>query len=424
MNSNLDVTTAEKVYLCELAKKQLEYANLPIMEKRRKRWYKHNALQGEQPMVVMEHGGFKDKLLPPSRCQSPLAKLIEEQLLLNIINHELINDDKVIPAFFSVYWQINFKLFDIDIELTHVKDQTGEEHGYKWQHPISSLDNGLPDLKRSTWGVDREQTLATKTAVEEIIGDIMPIKIKNNSLIWFFTPTCKIVQLMGMEAMLFAMMDNPTQFTELFGKVTDDLLSFVNWQERAGLLTLNNENDYAGAGSFGFTHELPTSESKTSGQVTLKDLWVNTNSQESVSISPEMYKEFIFPNYMGIAEKFGLVYYGCCEPVHDIWDSCVSKLPNLRKVSVSAWCNEEFIGPKLAGSNVIYSRKPSPNFIAVDKVFNETAFSNHIAHTLKSAKGCTLEIIFRDIMTLMDEPERPGKAVQIVRDQIDKLWGK
>ncbi|MCF6175133.1 MAG: hypothetical protein L3J71_05165 [Victivallaceae bacterium] len=424
MNNNLHVTTEEKVYLRELAKKHHGYANAPIMEERRKLWYKHNALQGERPMVVMEHGGFQQDIMPPLRCLSPVAVMIETQLLMAIINYEMINDDKVISPFFTVYWQISFSLFDMTIELKHAADSDGRERGYGWEPPISDLAHGLPTLKPSTWQVDREQTLATKVAVEEIIGDIMPVKIKNNTLQWFFGLSCSVVKLMGMENMLFAMLDTPAEFTELMSRIANDHLAFVRWQEQEDLLTLNNENDYAGAGSFGFTNELPTAECKASGNVTMKDLWLNTNSQESVGISPDMYEALIFPHYIDIAEHFGLVYYGCCEPVHDIWDSCISQLPNLRKVSVSAWCNEEIIGPKLAGSNVIYSRKPSPNFIAVDQVFNETVFSDHIAHTLKSAKGCTLEIIFRDIMTLVGDRTRPGKAVQIVRDQIDKLWGK
>ena len=423
MNNDLRVTQEERHYLRELAKKQYGYAHDPVMNERRKLWYKHNSMQGERPMVVMEHGGFKDKILPHSHCQSPLAKLIEEQLMMNIINHELINDDKIVPDFFRVYWQVGFKLFDMDIAMTHATDQAGEEHGYGWEAPISDLSNGLPDLKPSTWWVKRESTMATKIAIEEIIGDIMPVIIENGSLQWFCCLSRNVVLLMGMENMLFAMLDNPEEFTQLMGRITHDQLAYIRWQEQEGLLTLNNANHYTGAGSLGFTNELPSAASRTSGKVTMKDIWVNTNSQESVGISPEMYEEFIFPHYMDLAENFGLVYYGCCEPVHDIWDQCVSKLPNLRKVSISAWCNEEIIGPKLASGNVIYSRKPSPNFIAVDKVFNETAFSEHIAHTLKSAKGCTLEIIFRDIMTLMNEPERPGRAVQIVRDQIDKHWG-
>jgi len=35
-------------------------------------------------------------------------------------------------------------------------------------------------------------------------------------------------------------------------------------------------------------------------------------------------------------EKFGLVYYGCCEPLDGKID-IVREIPNLRKISMSPW---------------------------------------------------------------------------------------
>jgi hypothetical protein len=134
-----------------------------------------------------------------------------------------------------------------------------------------------------------------------------------------------------------------------------------------------------------------------------------------------MYKDCVFPHYQRLAEEFGLVYYGCCEPVHDIWDNCVSKLPNLRKVSISPWCDEKFMGQKLRNSKVIYSRKPSPNFIGIDK-FDKHGYLEHLKSTLKAAKDCTLEIIHRDIYTLDGDKEKPSRAIKLARRIIDDKW--
>jgi hypothetical protein len=135
-----------------------------------------------------------------------------------------------------------------------------------------------------------------------------------------------------------------------------------------------------------------------------------------------MFEEFIFPSCLEIAKRFGLVYYGCCESVHAVWDRCLSRLPGLRKVSVSAWCDEEFMGRALAGSKVIYSRKPSPNFLGVGKEFDEIGFTQHLERSLAAAQGCTLEMIFRDVYTLSEDLTKPGRAVRIARDLIDKNW--
>ena len=99
---------------------------------------------------------------------------------------------------------------------------------------------------------------------------------------------------------------------------------------------LNNGNQVAGAGSYGFTDELPGNGRSGSDRITTGDLWANFNAQSVIGISPQMYGEFFFPCYRELAEMFGLTYYGCCEPVHAIWDDWISRLPRLRKVSVSA----------------------------------------------------------------------------------------
>ena len=48
MSEQLTMTAEERHYLRELARKQAEYAALPLMEQRKKLWYAHNALRGER----------------------------------------------------------------------------------------------------------------------------------------------------------------------------------------------------------------------------------------------------------------------------------------------------------------------------------------------------------------------------------------
>jgi hypothetical protein len=43
--------------------------------------------------------------------------------------------------------------------------------------------------------------------------------------------------------------------------------------------------------------------------------------------------------------------------------------------------------------------------------------------TLDAAKGCHTEIIFHDIYNLEGNQTKPGQAVKITRDLIDKFWG-
>lgn len=412
----------ERNYLRELANKYLEYASLPVMEERKKLWYDHNSLKGSRPIIVMEIDTFIDDFLPALFCESRAAREIERNLMNSIRNFDLINDDKVISPYYTIYWQIEINRFCMEIKREYAEDSQGRKHAFADQHPFHDLQKDLSHLKSSSFHIDRECTIAWKNAVEDIIGDILPVKIKNSSMSWENAPSARAFELMGLEKMMCSFVDYPDEMHALYKFLKDEIIAYIRWQEKENLLVLNNENDYVGAGSYGFTCELPAAEFKKDGIISSKDLWGNMNSQETIGISPEMYGEFVFPYYYELAKEFGLVYYGCCEPVHNIWERYISKLPGLRKVSVSPWCDEEYMGSALKGGKVIYSRKPSPNFIGVGKTLDEAGFSAHIGKTLRAAKGCSLEFIFRDILTLSGNISKPGRAVNIVREMIEKMW--
>ncbi len=415
------LTTKEKNHLRDLAKKQLEIAKLPVMEERKKRWYENNDLKGESPVVVIESGPFREELVPELKCTSQAAAMMEKELLYNIWDHKTINDDKVVPDFFPVNRHINMRELDMDRILKRAVDSKGRNLGYSTNHIIEDLKRDFHLLKKSVYSYDGEETRRHIDFVESVLGDILEVKTTNNSLLWFMSFTARAVNIMGLEKLMYSMMDYPDETNMLFDFILEDSLEYIDWQEKENLLCLDNENTKAGAGSYGFTDDLPTEEAKRTGRITTKDIWGNMNSQESVGISPAMYEEFVFPIYEKAAKRFGLVYYGCCEPVHEIWDSCVSRLANLRKVSISPWCDEEFMGGALRGGDVIYSRKPSPNYLGVGS-FDEQAFSAHIEKSLRAAKGCHMEILFRDIYTLNGDVSKAGKAVEITRDLIDKIW--
>ena len=419
--SGYTITKEERLFLRNLAKGQLEYAKLPIMGERTRHWYANNALKSDTPIVVVEHGPFKEELFPEIFCKSDAAVAIEKEMLSHITNYELINDDKVVPDFYEINRKINMRELDQDRIVRHAKDAKGRELGYSYEHPIQDLKEDFQVLKKSVYSYDDTGTIEQYDFTQDLLGDILDVRISNNSLLWFMSFTARAVNIMGLERLMYSIIDYPEETEKLFNFILEDSFEYMDWQEQNGLLALDNGNARAGSGSYGFTAELPTDKCKKTGKITTRDIWGNMNSQESVGLSPSMYEEFIFPIFKKAAERFGLVYYGCCEPVHEIWESCVSKLANLRKVSISPWCDENYMGEALKGTSVIYSRKPSPNFLGVGS-FDEAAFTDHIKKTMAAARGCQAEILFRDIYTLTDDRTKAGKAVKIVRQLIEDYW--
>ncbi|MCI5700118.1 MAG: hypothetical protein MR308_07035 [Lachnospiraceae bacterium] len=408
------ISENEKLYLRELAKKQKELACLPIMEERKRLWYLHNALKGERPMVVMEEGTFLEEILPPLKCQSEDGRRIERQLLQTILPEQLFQDDKVVTDEFRVEVMVDFRLFDIALKKIFASDGVG----FHIDPAFEYLEGNLGLLKESVFTYDRDETLRRKAVAEEVLGDILNVRLVNTVNCWSFALTEHIVFLMGMENMFCAMKTEEDEFHMLMSRLVEEMIHFLRWQEKQDILFLNNGNDYMGSGSFCFSTELPGAD--FNGKVLSKHVWGHLNSQESIGISPEMYHEFIAPYYRRMADEFGLLYYGCCEPVELYWDQDISKYPNLRKVSISPWCNEEFMAERLAAGNVIYSRKPSPNFLGVKKEFDEDAFRKYIRHTAELTKGGKTEYIFRDIYKLHGNLEKLRKAVQIVREETNR----
>ncbi len=132
-----------------------------------------------------------------------------------------------------------------------------------------------------------------------------------------------------------------------------------------------------------------------------------------VGVGPEQFGELFFPYHLSIAERFGKCYYGCCEPVHNRWH-ILQQIPNMARVSVSPWADEEFMAQAL-GSDIVYSRKPNPALISTGR-FDEDAIRADLRKTLTIAKGCRLEIIMKDVHTLNNEPWRLPRWVEIARE--------
>ncbi len=415
-----EVSGQDRQILRELAKKQLFYANQECNLKRREEWYRHNELQGERPLIHLEMGTFEQEILPERmRCTGDFARQLERALYCNFLNQELFDDDRVTPDYFAVGYDSYFTLFGLQVKVQGTKDAEGKTSvGHHFVSQIEDLEEDWDKLGETQFGVNPAASLERKAAVEEVIGDILPVRLEGNCL--YSVPTQMVVHLMSMETMMFSMYDYPELFKEMMERITDDTLAYYRLLEKEGLILPTTGGGFLGQGSWCYNHTLP--DGKAPGSYTAKDVWGFMDSQETVGISPEMFEEFIFPCYKKISESYGLLSYGCCEPVGPIWENCISRLENLRKVSISPWCNEEYMGERLRGSRVIYHRKPSPNYLGTGTVLDEEAFRAHIRKSLKAAKGCEMEITQRDVYTINRDIPKAKKYVDIIKEEIVNCW--
>lgn len=417
---NWKLTKHDKEILRELGKRKLEIANEPCMEEKKKLWYKHNSLKSERPMVILESGGVGKEFLDESslKCEEKWARDIEFYLRSEILHYEKIGDDKVVDPFIRCNWKVDISDIGVKIDIERGVDIQGKTLGFKWNPPLKNLKNDFEKLKYQKFTVDREETFAWKSFLEEVFEGILPVVIRG-SFWWSMGFTQIAIYLVGLDNFMLFMYDDPEGIHKLMRFLKENKLFLAKGLEKEGVLTLNNENDYIGSGSYGFTDELPQKDWKKEDIVRLKDLWALLESQETVGISPQMFEEFIAPYYREIAQYFGLIYYGCCEPTHSIWES-IKKINNLRSVSISPWCNQSFMAEML-GKNYIFSRKPPPSLLSTG-FFDENAIREDIRKTLNVAKKCNIEFIMKDLHTVNNQPQRMSRWVQIVYEEISKFY--
>ena len=97
----------------------------------------------------------------------------------------------------------------------------------------------------------------------------------------------------------------------------------------------------------------------------------------------------------------------------------VRMIPNVRKVSMSPWVDQER-GAAEIGGDFVYSRKPNPALLATDQFHPEQVRAD-LAETRAVCEehGCPLEFILKDISTVRYQPERLFEWARIAMEVVD-----
>ncbi|MGN0478213.1 MAG: hypothetical protein ACI4GO_02150 [Hominenteromicrobium sp.] len=390
-----------------LAGKVAEIAASDRMKKLEGEWKRHNALQGERPMICVSPEGCWREIIREEdlQCQDPLLRSFEYSLRQKIFWAEEIQDDTPISANFGVPHIIHstFYLDAPDNNQVRVSD-TGSFHYTKL---IDDLEEGLEKLKFRRITYDCAASEAGFAAAQEAFGDLLNIRYRGSHW-WTMGITAEVIRLIGLEDLMIDMYDDPDNLHRLMAWFRDEHMNLITQCENLGILTLNNEDDIIASGGIGYTDELKSEN----GQVTLQDLWGFAESQETVGISPQMFGEFIFPYQLPLLEKFGINCYGCCEPVECRWE-WIKQIPRLRRLSVSPWSNKEEMAD-LLGKNYIFSRKPNPAYVCVG--FAEDEIRRDLTETAQLADRIHLEVILKDTHTVENHPERLHRWVKTARE--------
>lgn len=411
--AELVVSAQDREILRGLARRVAELAARDIEAEKRELWYRHNALEPTRPLIFCDPENGWNEIVTDDQmgCAGDLARLWEMTLRKEIFWGESMGDDRVVEARFVVNY--NAKESDWGMHDTKTGGQDGG--AYVWDAPLKSYDD-LDKLQFPTITVDRKATDDLAALAGETLGDLLTVQLKG-SWWWTLGLTWICIQLRGLEQMMLDMCMHPDELKQLMGILRDGHLAKLDFLEANGLLSLNNDGTYIGSGGFGYTNELPQKDADAK-KVRTCDMWGFCEAQETASVSPEHFAEFVFPYQLPILERFGLNCYGCCEPLNLRWH-IVKQAPRLRRISVSPWSDLEIMAEQLT-DQYIYSLKPIPTPLALPSI-DEDHIRKELRKALDITRGCRVEVIMKDNHTIGKNPQNVVQWCRIAREEAEAL---
>lgn len=408
------ISAGDKNILRNLAGKVRELSLEPVQEEKRTLWYSQNSLDSKRPLVFVDPENGWNEIITEDKinCVGSLARRWETVLQKEIFWGAKIKDDKPIESYFNIGYTFEESGWGVP-EVFHGGEKGGS---YVWEAPVKNISD-IDKIHFPSVNVDYKATQDTFELAKEVFSDLLDVRIKG-SWWWGLVRTWDLVRLVGLEQMMVYMYDKPDLIHKVMGFLRDGNLERLNFLENNSLLSLNNDRTYIGSGGLGYSKELPGNDFDAAKVRTI-DMWGFSESQETVSVSPQMFEEFIFQYQIPVLKRFGLSYYGCCEPLEKKWNT-IKNIPNLRRVSVSSWADPKKMAEFLQ-DRYIYCYKPSPTGLSVPYMDKESE-RKKIRNILDITKGCVLDILMHDNHTLGNNPENIVNWVKIVRQEIDKMY--
>ena len=385
-----------------LAGRVAEIAALPVQEEKRGLWRRLNGLKPVRPMVMVDQVCWNEMNIEDRltlRCTNEECRTYEQFLRRTLLQWEHFPVDMVVEPFIRVPKAIRNSGFGIRVEEeTAVSDPTSAVVGHKYENQLKTEEDlekiGVPEISHDE--AETERRLDRAHELFEGLLNIRPWGVDPYLSLWD-----PLATWMGVENALYAMIDRPKFVHRILGRVTDGYMKMLDQLEENGLLCGEQSLIHC---TGAYTDELPAPGYDPENPRT-KDLWMFGLAQMLATVSPEMFRQFEVDYAGRICERFGLVYYGCCDPLDGKMDQ-VRMIPNVRKVSMSPWVDQER-GAEEIGRDFVFSRKPNPAFLAGD-TFDADRVREDLVRTREicRAHGCPLEFILKDISTVRYEPER------------------
>ncbi len=352
-----------------------------------------NDLNPIRPVVLIEELPWHELDFDGSltlRCQDSYLKEVENNLRQTIYKWRYMPADMLIPPYMPVYKVISGTGIGLHVEEDILSKQDGNHIVSHEYHDILAEESSLAKLHNNIITYDEKETLRQFNLVNEMIGDILPARITGHG--GYYAIWDDIARYRGVEALLVDLADRPEYTHKIMEALTAIEMNVIDQYEQLNLFEPYPLSVHCTAAA---TDSLPP-KGYDKDHVKASDTWGRGMAQIFSHVSPAMHEEFDV-NYTGkILNRFGLSYYGCCEPLHNKID-ILKSITNLRKVSITPWADVD-IAADVIGKRYVLASKPNPAFVAEDG-FDRERVRNEITKVLTACKrnNTTCEFVIKDI---------------------------
>ena len=413
----IELAQKDKDILRQLAAQRAEIAALPVHAEKAALWTKMNDLNQVRPMVWINEICWNEMNVDDEltlQCEHNWARQQENSLRQELYQWRHLPADMIVNDYMACPLAMHSTDFgiveDVDIVSTDDSNEIVSRH---FNRQIIDPE----DIEKIKMPIVSHLPAATQIRMEtmqDVYGGILPVRKEGQTHIWF-TPWDYLIRWWGITEAMMDLVMRPEMVNAAVSRMVDGWMAELDQFVEQNLLSLDNNNTRVGSGGYGYTSELP-GEGFDPQAVKPINMWGCSNAQIFSEVSPAMHWEFALEHEMRWLERFGMTYYGCCEPLHKKMD-IMHKIPNLRKFSVSAWADIEEIRNN-DGDRYVLSIKPSPAVFARDS-WDPKLARDDLREKLDAARGANVEIIMKDISTVRHDPKRLWDWAQIAMELVE-----
>jgi hypothetical protein len=400
--------------LRRLAEEQAEIAALPVHRETIAGWKDVNALRPARPMVWINEIPWHEMDVDGEltlRCEDPLLREHEQELRRTLYQWRHMPADMVVePVLYSplVVHDTGFRL-DERVDVVR-SDERSDIVSRRFHGQIDS-EADIQKIRMPEVHHDAAASEERRARLDALVGDVLPVLPRGAPGFWF-APWDYLIRLWGVQQAMEDLVLRPALVHAAMERLTAAYLHRLDQYEEQNLLALNNTNVRVGSGGLGYSDELP-GPGHDPARVRTRDLWGCGTAQIFSEVSPAMHEEFALQYERRWMERFGLNYYGCCEPLH-LKIALLRSIPWLRKVSMSPRADVARAAAEV-GTGLVLSIKPNPAVLAGSAWRPEEA-REELRHLLEQARGCVVEIIMKDVSTVCYRPERLWEWARIAKE--------